>query len=164
MTLKKSLLIIFIGLLLIVTGVFLADNYLKFNPEIQVNSFEECVAAGNPVMESYPRQCRHGEKTFIEEFDTPGDLIEKSCENTSDCMLPFAYAALSNCPYQTACIQSSCAVICPLWEHSPNPEESISYQVSCSEDADCDCSDWDSTNQYPCKCLDGQCASVVVSK
>ena len=28
------------------------------NQTIQIDSFEDCVAAGNPVMESYPRQCR----------------------------------------------------------------------------------------------------------
>ena len=30
------------------------------------NSFEECVVRGFPVMESYPRQCRAGDKTFTE--------------------------------------------------------------------------------------------------
>jgi hypothetical protein len=36
---------------------------------IEVNSFDECVAEGNPVMESYPRQCRSSEGvTFIEEI------------------------------------------------------------------------------------------------
>lgn len=32
-------------------------------------SFEECVAAGNPVMESYPRQCRADGQTFVEKMD-----------------------------------------------------------------------------------------------
>lgn len=40
---------------------------LKLTP-LKVNNFEECVNAGNPVMESYPRQCRHGEKSFTEEI------------------------------------------------------------------------------------------------
>ncbi|MBR9698851.1 hypothetical protein GOV09_00135 [Candidatus Woesearchaeota archaeon] len=31
-----------------------------------VTNFEECLAAGNPAMESYPRQCRHGDQTFTE--------------------------------------------------------------------------------------------------
>jgi hypothetical protein len=31
------------------------------------NSFEECVMAGNPVMESYPRQCRSNGRTFVED-------------------------------------------------------------------------------------------------
>lgn len=33
-----------------------------------VNNFEECVSAGNPVMESYPRQCRSDGKTFTEDI------------------------------------------------------------------------------------------------
>ena len=37
-----------------------------------VTTFEECAAAGNPVMESYPRQCRHGEELFVEEIFAPG--------------------------------------------------------------------------------------------
>ncbi|MGH7960514.1 MAG: hypothetical protein ACRERD_01655, partial [Candidatus Binatia bacterium] len=33
-----------------------------------INSFDECAGAGNPVMESYPRQCRTPEgKTFVED-------------------------------------------------------------------------------------------------
>ena len=34
-----------------------------------ITNFEECVAAGNPIMESYPRQCRAGDKTFVEEIE-----------------------------------------------------------------------------------------------
>lgn len=32
----------------------------------EITSFEECAAAGNPVMESYPRQCRADGQTFVE--------------------------------------------------------------------------------------------------
>jgi len=36
-------------------------------PPSMIKSFEECVAAGNPVMESYPRQCRTLDgKHFVE--------------------------------------------------------------------------------------------------
>jgi len=43
------------------------------NPiESTVESFEDCVAAGNPVMESYPRQCRTDDgKSFVEPVDLP---------------------------------------------------------------------------------------------
>jgi len=41
---------------------------------VTVTNFEECMAAGNPVMESYPRQCRAGEKTFTENI---GNELEK---------------------------------------------------------------------------------------
>ena len=40
-------------------------------PKPAVTSFEECAAAGNPVMESYPRQCRAGDATFVEEIPEP---------------------------------------------------------------------------------------------
>jgi hypothetical protein len=39
--------------------------------EKTITSFEECVAAGNPVMESYPRQCSDGKHTFTETIETP---------------------------------------------------------------------------------------------
>lgn len=48
---------------------------LKVTPRIQpmpqavVANFEECAAAGNPVMESYPRQCRTEDgRIFVEEI------------------------------------------------------------------------------------------------
>lgn len=33
-----------------------------------ITNFEECIAAGNPAMESYPRQCRADGKTFVEKI------------------------------------------------------------------------------------------------
>ncbi len=36
-----------------------------------INNFEECIAAGNPAMESYPRQCRTEDgKHFVEVLET----------------------------------------------------------------------------------------------
>lgn len=32
-----------------------------------VTNFSECIAAGNPAMESFPRQCVHEGETFTEE-------------------------------------------------------------------------------------------------
>lgn len=43
----------------------------------RITSFEECVAAGNPVMESYPRQCRADGALFVEEITNEhSDLIQ----------------------------------------------------------------------------------------
>ena len=44
--------------------------------QVQVTNFKECVAAGNPVMESHPRQCAHNGVTYIEEIIYPtGEAI-----------------------------------------------------------------------------------------
>jgi hypothetical protein len=54
----------------ILTEDYIEAFYLCFSkesPEIKIDSFEDCVAAGNLVMESHPRQCRTSDgKHFVE--------------------------------------------------------------------------------------------------
>jgi hypothetical protein len=46
-----------------------------------IDTFEECVAAGNPVMESYPRQCKTPDgKHFVEEIDSKMMSPESLCQ------------------------------------------------------------------------------------
>ncbi|RDJ31606.1 MAG: hypothetical protein DWQ18_06045 [Crenarchaeota archaeon] len=50
--------------------------------ESAIDSFEECTAAGNPVMESYPRQCRTDDgQTFVEEIPSRMASPEYQCNN-----------------------------------------------------------------------------------
>lgn len=45
------------------------ENCFTFQPKRPViTNFQECVNAGFPVMESYPRQCSFGSQTFVEEI------------------------------------------------------------------------------------------------
>lgn len=69
---KKSALITIVVLIgLVVAGVWLLrSDWYKAQG---VSSFTECVEAGFPVMESYPRQCRAGEKLFVEGEDPEGE-------------------------------------------------------------------------------------------
>ena len=61
-------------------------------PSTIIQNFEECVQAGNPVMESYPRQCRDGDKTFVEN-------IRDSCENLcSDGICQEVTCTATDCP------------------------------------------------------------------
>jgi len=61
-----------IYLICIISTLVFASFIAGCGPEpLEIDSFEECVAAGNPVMESYPAQCRHGDRTFTEEIDEP---------------------------------------------------------------------------------------------
>jgi hypothetical protein len=75
---KKIIKWLVISSALIIILIILAEVY-KFNylanqegynvdgNKIEVRSFSECVEAGNPIMESYPRQCRANGQTFVEE-------------------------------------------------------------------------------------------------
>lgn len=41
------------------------------NQNSQINSFEQCIAAGNLAMESHPRQCKTADgKHFVEQIDS----------------------------------------------------------------------------------------------
>lgn len=69
---------IFIFLIIAMLGVF-TIYYFSSRPSnvqpISINSFDECILAGNPAMESYPRQCRTQDgKTFVEDI---GNELEK---------------------------------------------------------------------------------------
>ncbi len=47
----------------------------------QVRNFEDCVANGNPVMESYPRRCLDGKITFVETI--PSEVVDDSVTLTN---------------------------------------------------------------------------------
>lgn len=118
----------------------------------EVTDFESCAAAGNPIMESYPRKCSADGQTFTEVLKGTGE----SCSQSADCQLPMDYAVRSNCPYQAFCYNQKCAVGCPLWQEKTN-----TWEVKCQEDKDCNCAAWNEQTNYACACVDGQCASIV---
>lgn len=67
--------LLFVGSLLF--GYFVSKNGLNFSMKNPTN-FEECVAAGNPIMESYPAQCIANGETFLEEINggyTKKDIV-----------------------------------------------------------------------------------------
>jgi len=66
---------IILGIIVIV-AVVLVYAAVNKEPQKVATSFEECVAEGNPVMESYPRQCisKNGDH-FTENV---GNVVEKS--------------------------------------------------------------------------------------
>jgi hypothetical protein len=51
--------------------------------EMQINSFEECVEAGNPVAESYPRQCNTPDGGHFVEEITPAPTPTSTPTTTS---------------------------------------------------------------------------------
>lgn len=47
------------------------DNKSDNNSSKKITSFDECVAAGNPIMESYPEQCAADGQTFVNKKNLP---------------------------------------------------------------------------------------------
>lgn len=62
-------------IILSILGVVILLSFYSFlTKEFVVKNFDDCVKAGNPIMESYPQQCRHGDETFVENI---GNELEK---------------------------------------------------------------------------------------
>lgn len=57
------LVILLIACILIFAGWYAWQQSVK-KPIKAIDTFESCVAAGNPIMESYPEQCSADGKTF----------------------------------------------------------------------------------------------------
>ncbi|MDD4444068.1 MAG: hypothetical protein PHP81_03280, partial [Patescibacteria group bacterium] len=60
---KKALIIIIITLGVLVLGFFILNRYIynaKQAPsqDVSINSYEDCAAAGYPILESYPEKCQ----------------------------------------------------------------------------------------------------------
>ncbi len=65
-----GIILIIVGVLVVGGGVYyLTTNNSEIDNKIVVTNFNECIEAGNLAMESYPRQCRHGDETFTEVLD-----------------------------------------------------------------------------------------------
>jgi hypothetical protein len=77
----------------------------------------------------------------------PIAFCEKSCALDSDCETPGEFLMQSNCPFDSACVNGQCRVICPIFESE------------CFSDEDCDCFPR-GERSIDCLCLEGECVSV----
>lgn len=67
--------LLIIGLIIAIIGLVAAWPFTKKEAPLVVTNFTECAAAGNAVMESYPRQCRHNGQSFTEDI---GNELDKT--------------------------------------------------------------------------------------
>jgi hypothetical protein len=64
-------------LVVLMVGFFLINNYIYDEEQAedldpQITSYEECVEAGHPVMDSYPEQCETPDGQSFAAFEIPG--------------------------------------------------------------------------------------------
>jgi hypothetical protein len=97
-------------------------------PPQEIKSFEDCVKAGYPVMESYPRQCAvPGGKTFTSEEDLKQILA--GIRTFDDCAAA-GYPVMESYPRQCRTPDGRTFV-------SQKDAFDINLNVSCSADSDC---------------------------
>lgn len=71
--------------MLVIAAIIGVGWYVWRNQNKNITNFDECVAAGNPVMESYPEQCAANGQTFVNERQKNAQDAEKieTSEKTS---------------------------------------------------------------------------------
>ena len=99
--------------------IMLAPLLLIACEQADITSFEECVAAGNPVMESYPRQCSADGQTFVEAIaDDPKAKCEAAEGAWLDQYQECEYISEADCTSLGGYFQE-CASAC---RHDPTAE------------------------------------------
>jgi len=142
----------------VITNVSKTPPVQIIEPISEINSFEDCINAGYPAMESYPRQCRTDDgKHFVEEVELPvappfedGDVLDKVDNG----------AGLAN----------PASVYCEDWDGTVEIRDFVDGQKGfCLFEDGSECEEWDYYNdecwegEVFCKdlCGDGQCQEVV---
>lgn len=76
----KKFPLLLILLVVLLAGVITTFYFLKNKQDLSViKSFDDCVRAGYPVMESYPRQCKTKDgKHFVEKVDFKNGIYGKA--------------------------------------------------------------------------------------
>lgn len=83
-------------LLIVIAGIVVGTGYYVWqnrnidtalntvDTKAQITNFDECVAAGNPVMESYPEQCAANGQTFVNDKNNSSGGNKTSEVDTTD--------------------------------------------------------------------------------
>lgn len=106
---KKIIAILFFILTASVVIFLIIYPTLKKSDTITIHTFEQCVRAGYPVLESYPRQCSLPDGKFFTET-----ILVSSCKADGDCP-QFEYCQSGSCTpmdLQTQCsYDSDCTLV-----------------------------------------------------
>ncbi len=72
--------------------------YAGVNDTSSIHSFDQCAAAGYPVMESYPARCRTPDgRIFISQMDAFDAYLDTGCTSDSGCTLADSGRGFSCC-------------------------------------------------------------------
>lgn len=137
------LVIIFSGIILIGTALVLVFALLYGRSVSGINNFDDCAAAGYPILESYPERCRTPDgRTFVREIEEPVDEGDQSPEEQSESEDYYGRSTNYSCTSDADCMTSGCGMeICqgkaeePLVSicidtGEPNPTEA-GYSCGC---------------------------------
>ena len=145
--------------IIIILVVALIALYYYIGQVKKIDNFEKCAAAGNPIMESYPRQCMYEGETFVEEIEASigGERDEHGClgpagysynETLGGCVREWEQPGEVYCTIQSREADACIALYEPVCGYNIEIDESKTYSNSCSACMNSDVDYW----------LDGECS------
>ena len=109
---RKFIALALILIVLLIITVYYAPSLSYINGGLTTKNFEECVAAGYPVMESYPRQCRTPDgKVFVEQINNGQIFCRPEDREAEACIKIYQPVCGWFDPAKIQCIRYPCAVI-----------------------------------------------------
>ncbi len=96
-----------------------------------------------------------------EVLEKPEGNTGAACTSHEDCQTPMDYLVRSICPYSSRCIDNHCAVVCPMFDRTVDPQTGYTQGVACEEDTDCVCDEYAAGDRGHCACVDRKCVAVV---
>ena len=131
---NKKIAIIAIIIIILVAAAFLFAYIINRTSVGKVNDFEQCAKLGFPITESYPRQCRAGDKIFVEDINA-----NKPANNNKDIASPDC--KIAGCSGQL-CVDKNAEDVITTCEY--RPEYGCYKNARCEKQADGQCS-WTQT-------------------
>jgi len=86
----KKILVYILAIIVLALIIWFVFTYVARAPHNEIADFDQCAAAGNPVMESYPRQCKAGDKTFVEEIKENRHYCTEQEKKAEICTMEYA--------------------------------------------------------------------------
>ena len=137
------------GVLAVVALVLIkVAPHIQPAPAVVISNFEECVAAGNPVMESYPRQCATKDgRGFVE--DVPIGSTSTATTTENDLIIQRNGCTVGGCSGQLCVSAGEAATIVSTCEY--RAEYACYQNATCEKQSDGQCG-WTQTPELQ-QCL-----------
>jgi len=138
---NKKITIIAAIIIILIAAAFFSAYLINRKSVGKVNDFEQCAKLGFSIMESYPRQCRAGDKTFVEDTNA-----NKPANNNTNIASP--ECKIAGCSGQL-CVDKNAEDIITTCEY--RQEYACYKNARCEKQSDGQCS-WTQTAELS-KCI-----------
>ncbi|MFH0862100.1 MAG: hypothetical protein V1875_03625 [Candidatus Altiarchaeota archaeon] len=149
----------------IIVALLLASGCLQETDPKDAKTFQDCQAAGYPILETYPRQCRTPDnRTFTSDQDVFQTTRDNTCGDDSECALVNTKNGLSCC-WIGNCEQPDYSL--GHWQAVDKDWYQRQRTQTCPKEADCGPAPMCEANapigDYKAACVNSKCIKLMIT-